>query len=118
MGSCASIGPCGRRFHPFGRPSQTDPSCAGRDGRGMLQVDVERTYRTAALDASIGRKARLPGLPRKGPESGRNPSFHLRAKWPSPPGPVFRFSGAEVVSEATASLVWNIVEKRVCEACS
>jgi len=38
----------------------------------------------------------------------------LRAKWPSPPGPVFRFSGAEFVSEATASLVSNIAEKRVC----
>jgi hypothetical protein len=65
-----------------------------------------------AVNVAVGRIARLPGLPREGPECGRNPSFHLRAKWPSPPGPVFRFSGAEVVSEATA--VSNIAEKRVC----
>jgi hypothetical protein len=90
------------------------PACAPVQPAGAQATscfDVNLPFQIAALDA-LGGKARLQGLPRKGPQSGRNPSFHLRAKWPSPPGPVFRFSGAEVVSEATA--VSNIAEKRVC----
>ena len=38
-------------------------------------VDVNLPFQIAALDASIGRIARLRGSPREGPESGRKPSF-------------------------------------------
>ena len=45
-------------------------------------VDVLRTYRTTALDASYGRKARLRGSPREGPERAPKPAFHIeRETW-------------------------------------
>jgi hypothetical protein len=39
-------------------------------------VDVKLPLQIAALDASIGRKARLQESARKGPESAPKPPFH------------------------------------------
>ena len=48
-------------------------------------VDVKRTYRTAALDASFGRIAPLQRPLREGPESVPKPPFHCERGIASPP---------------------------------
>jgi hypothetical protein len=41
----------------------------------MARIDANLPLQIAALDASIGRKARLHASPREGPESGRKPAL-------------------------------------------
>src|SRR5258708_8598296 len=47
-----------------------------------VDVDVKRTYQTEALDASIGREARLRGSPREGPECEPKPPFQCEHRCP------------------------------------
>jgi hypothetical protein len=57
---------------PWSATSAMTAFCA----EGTSRIDVKHPLRIAALDASIGRKARLHGSPREGPESGGKPAFH------------------------------------------
>ena len=57
------------------RPEHFRPIVAPR----TAGVDVLRTYRTAALDASVRRKARPPRSPREEPECARKPPFYNRS---------------------------------------
>jgi hypothetical protein len=63
--------PAWRRFNPFAT-LWNDRHLPER----TATIDVNLPLQIAALDASIGREARLQRSPRKGPGSGRKPSFN------------------------------------------
>ena len=62
---------------PIGRPGmirralRPEPERTFVASDRMARIDVTLTLRTAALDASIGRRADLKGMPREGPDSAR-----------------------------------------------
>jgi hypothetical protein len=62
--------------------------------------DVERTFPIAVLDATIGRRARLHGRPREGPESERKPAFQCE--------PEIEFTGR---SGRSSYKFWRAVEE-------
>src|ERR1700722_7308409 len=63
-----------QRYAYYACTSQRKLTFGARDSTS--QIDVKRTSQIAAAYVTVGRRARLQGLPREGLESAPKPAFH------------------------------------------